>query len=135
MMQDGTLIYTNFVGPCLRRTVDLEWTHVLIGLRGFIYEAAPPRVKRSHNLPRRVLLQPPKVPYTEEQINLMVQYAMSQLGRKYQWTGFFCPRYYGRTRGVYCSQYACNILRAGKVPIAYCAGYSPDTLKAAMEAL
>ena len=134
-MLDGTLIYTNFVGTCLRSTVDLEWTHVLIHLRGMQYEATPPRVRRTQHLPRRVFLQLPKEPYTEEQINKMVRHAVSQLGRKYDWHGFFDPRFYGRTRGIYCSQYACNILRAGNVPIAYCAGYSPDTLKAAMEKL
>lgn len=136
MSHDGTLIYSSLPGPLDNRLSGLEWTHVVIKLRGLYYEAAPPRVRRTCRLdaPCR-LVKAPLEPYSEQQIDKMLEYAISQLGRKYQWTGFFLPHRYGKTRGIYCSEYACNILRAGGVAIPFLAGYSPDTLLAAMERL
>lgn len=135
MIPSGTLIFTNIVGPRLQNMVDLEWTHVLISLRCRVYEATWPRVRCTCDIPAQSFLLNPKSPYTESQIDKMVQYAVSQIGRPYNWRGFFQPCYYGKTYDIYCSQYACNILRAGEVPIPYCAGYSPDTLLAAMRKL
>jgi hypothetical protein len=135
-MIDGTLIYSTLPGPLDNRLSGLQWTHVVIGLRDYYYEAAPPRVRFKMYLDAPChLVKVPVIQYSEEQIDKMVEYAKSQLGRKYQWTGFFIPKCYGKTRGIYCSEYACNILRAGGVQIPFRAGYSPDTLLAAMEKL
>ena len=133
---DGTLIYSTLPGQLDNRLSGLEWTHVGIKLRGLYYQAAPPRVKRSVQIdaPCR-LVKAPLEPYSDDQIAKMVEYAVSQLGREYQWTGFFLPNRYGKTKGIYCSEYVCNTLRAGGVRIPFWAGHSPDSLLAAMERL
>lgn len=125
-MEPGTLIFTDIGGRVLNNVLDLNWLHVLIALDGTHYEATWPVVKRSccYKWRRRVIVPPPW-PLDEA---AMKKFADSQLGRKYSFRGYFVPRLYGKTKGIYCSQFACYTLIAGGAPIRKIDGYSPDTL-------
>lgn len=125
-MRDGTLIFTDQGGPILNRALHLRWTHVLVWLDGIYYEATWPRVKRSTNYRsvKYCIVEPP----FKLDVAAMKKYADSQLGRRYSARGFFLPARYGKTSGIYCSQYACYVLIAGGAPLQKINGYSPDLL-------
>ncbi|GMU26198.1 MAG: hypothetical protein AMXMBFR16_11030 [Candidatus Uhrbacteria bacterium] len=126
-MTNGTLIFTDSGGPLINEWLDLRWTHVLVWLAGVYYEATPPRVRRSKRFKANsyTTLSPS---FSPAQVDQMVQYANSQLGRPYSFRGYFYPEVYGKTRGIYCSEYAGAIMQAGSLPIPYSAGYDPDRL-------
>lgn len=126
-LTDGTLIFTDVATEFLNTVLDERWLHVLIFLRGSYYEATWPRVRKidRYHYRRRLIV---RGTYTEAQVDKMVEFAESKLGLRYNFWGYFFPRWYNKTHGVYCSQYACQVLRAGDVPIPIGAGYSPDKL-------
>lgn len=125
-MKNGTLIFTEQAGPVVNGITGLEWTHVLIYFNGLYYEATFPKVKKGtkYRWRKRLILQPQR----EWNFDKMLEYSKSQLGRLYQCIGFFHPGKYGKTKGIYCSEYVCYALRAGGVPIHKIAGHSPDVL-------
>lgn len=125
-MKDGTITFTDQWGPVINRVLDLKWTHVLIWLNGVYYEATFPRVCKSKAWKGHTCLCVDPLPGLD--LDAMLDYANSQLGRIYQFRGFFNPKTYGKTRGIYCSQYVEYILRAGGADIPHMAGYSPDRL-------
>ena len=132
-MKEGSLIFCDVL-PIVNKVTGLYWSHVMIYLDGYFYEATPPVVRKISNMPhvKRSLVVEPKQPYTNEQIARMLAYAEANLGRPYRVRGYLFPRRYGKTRGIYCSQFACDALRAGGVALDFRAGYSPDTLYEAM---
>lgn len=127
----GTLIFTDIGGQVLNKALDLKWLHVLVWLDDVYYEATWPRVKRSteYRWRRRLIVEPP----FGLDVEAMKKYADSQLGRQYSFRGYFVPHLYGKTRGIYCSQYASYVLIAGGAPIKKRDGYSPDTLLRAIQ--
>lgn len=134
--EEVRVVFTDKGGPVVNRALGLTWTHALVQFEGdaFYYEATWPRVRRSpafHAVASYVFT----LEASASEVAAMKAYARSRLGVPYNFRGYFWPRWYGRTRGVYCSQYVNNILRAGDVPLAYCAGHSPDSLLAALGAL
>jgi hypothetical protein len=130
------LIFTDQGGDRINNWLDLNWSHVLIQLDNTIYEATWPHVKcgpaatykykHTHEL---ILV----FNYMPWRIKKMVEFAESKIGTRYNFWGYFFPRWYNKTRGVYCSQYVCQILRAGEINIPIGSGYSPDKLLKAMK--
>lgn len=129
-MVPGTLVFTDIKGRTVNNITNLIWTHVLIHLDGFLYEATWPEVKKSCEFPPAMNLMslPPAVPYTALQLRGMLNFAEKSLGRRYMLRGYVFPRWYGNVRGIYCSEFACRVLRAGGVDIPLAAGYTPDLL-------
>lgn len=124
MIEPGTLAFTDVMGPLVNVATGLKWTHVLIYLDPW-YEATVPKVKRSEGFQGRyVYVAPPD----GLDVDAMRKYADSQLGRPYGLRGYLNPKLYGKTRGVYCSEFACYVLRAGGLQIPKRAGYTPDRL-------
>jgi hypothetical protein len=127
-MKAVTVVFTDQGGPIVNTALELRYTHVLITFDGVqYYEATWPKVcissKYKHTSECRLTFQAPTI-----SVDMMEAYARSQLGRKYSFWGYFFPSIYGRTRGIYCSQYVCDVLRAGEIPIPKGAGWSPDKL-------
>lgn len=130
-MREGSLIFTDQGRDFVNRLTDLKWTHVLIWLNGQCYEATPPVVRKTTKWPPKghtILVVEPEPEYTQQQIALMRAYAEATLGTPYRLRGYLFPRFFGKTRGVYCSEFACDALRAGHVPISQKSGYTPDLL-------
>ncbi len=134
-MRDGSLVFTDVGGKLVNNVTKLKYTHVLIWLRGLYYEATPPRVRKTSKVenlgpaPIKLLdVVEPDPQYTDDQIERMFRFAERNLGRRYVLMGYFFPKLYGRTRGVYCSEFACDVLLAGGVDISKRSGYTPDLL-------
>jgi len=130
-MKEGSLIFTDQGGDFVNRVTRLTWTHALIYLNGYYYEATPPVVRKTTKWPPKghtVLVVEPDIDYTSQQLQLMRSYAEKMLGTPYRLRGYLFPSIFGKTRGVYCSEFACNTLRAGGVPLDYKSGYTPDLL-------
>ena len=130
------LIFTDQGGDRINNWLGLNWSHVLIHLNETIYEATWPRVKcgdaegYKYKHTRKLILE---LNYEPWRVKKMVEFAESQVGRNYSFLGYFFPRFYNKTRGVYCSQYVCQVLRAGGVAIPIGSGHSPDKLLKAMK--
>lgn len=124
------VIFTDQDGPLVNRTLKLKYTHVLVDFDGMYYEATVPRVRKTtQEQPKNVHTVTRLEVYVDEaDYAKMLEYAESQLGRIYMCRGFFFPKVYGKTEGIYCSEYACYILMAGRYLSNKRAGYSPDTL-------
>ncbi len=138
-MTPGSLIFTDVGGQIVNNATQLKWTHVLIWLNGFYYEATLPKVRKTETILddglvklKAMELVEPLFPYTDDQLALMLKYAERNLGRRYSLVGYLLPRLYGRTRGVYCSEFVSDVLRAGDVDIDKRAGYTPDILYEAL---
>lgn len=131
--EEVEVVFTDQGGPIVNQRLGLKWTHALIRFEGdaFYYEATWPRVRRSPAF-KSVDSYVFTLEASEAEVAKMKAYADSRLGLKYNFWGYFFPSLYGRTRGVYCSQYVNNILRAGGVPLTFWAGYDPDRLLAAL---
>jgi len=132
-MREGTLIFTDQGGNLVNNTLGLKWTHVLIYFNGWLYEATWPRVRRTSLKSGTALKKATKLEfffwdYTDEQRVRMELHALSRIGTPYSFWGYFFPKLYTKTYGIYCSQYACEILRAGGLNIPIGAGWSPDKL-------
>ena len=127
------VVFTDQGGPFINNTLDLTWTHALILLDGLYYEATWPRVKKSPQF-KCVQSYTYGVGVPDRCYDDMLKYAESKLGTRYNFWGYFFPRWYGKTRGVYCSQFVCDVLRAGWIPLPKGAGWSPDKLLKALEA-
>jgi len=132
-MKEIRVIFTDIGGRVLNRVLGENWLHVLVELKpGVFYEATWPVVKKgpTYRARRKHIVT---LLVAETQWRGMMHYAESQMGRRYMCRGYFFPKWFGKTRGIYCSQYACNVLRAGGVPIPVGAGYSPDKLLKALK--
>lgn len=128
-----TVVFTDQGGPVVNKVLGLTYTHALVTFDGVnYYEATWPRVTISTKYKRvsecRFSFHAPTYSVIK-----MKEYAESQLGRKYSFWGYFFPSLYSKTRGIYCSQYVCDVLRAGDVPIPKGAGWSPDKLLKALK--
>jgi len=129
-----TVILTDQGGDIINDALELTWSHALIYLdNDWIYEATWPWVRKTNPWDGRALGKATKVEHfelfvTEQQQQDMIKYAESQLGKLYNFWGYFFPKFYNKTYGVYCSQYVCQVLRAGDINIPIGAGYSPDKL-------
>lgn len=126
--------FTDQGGPIINEALNLKWTHVGVKLGGVYYEATWPKVRVSLYLKHvklchRVVYVPPPI------IQTMKEYAESLLGTPYDATGYFIPGLYGKTKGIYCSQFACYVLRAGGINVSEDDGRDPDRLLAALEKL
>lgn len=126
--------FTDQGGPIINEALDLKWTHVGVKFGDVYYEATWPRVTTSKELKHtkqihRELQLPPAV------IAKMEEFAKSLLGTPYSAVGYFMPKRYGKTKGIYCSQYACYVLRAGGINVSVDDGRDPDRLLAALEKL
>jgi len=134
VLRSVCVTFTDQGGPIINDALDLEWTHVGIKIDGVYYEATWPRVKRSealpHNKKRDIVLWAPT-----DRVDTMKEYAESVIGTQYSAVGYFVPRLYGKTRGIYCSQYAEYMLRAGGFDIPKGSGRDPDILLKAVEKL
>jgi uncharacterized protein YycO len=128
---DGTVVLSKTDGLILNALTGLHWTHAAIVLDDTVYEAAWPRVRKVplSAIKRRHVMIPPSTPLTRQQIAAMVRYAEGSLGRRYMLRGWLFPRNYGRTRGVYCSEFAARVLIAGGAHISLRSGYTPDVLE------
>jgi hypothetical protein len=130
------LIFTDQGGDRINNWLGLNWSHVLIQLNGTIYEATWPRVKTGpaigykYNHTRQYILE---LNYPHWRTKAMIEFAESKIGTRYNFWGYFFPYFYNKTKGIYCSQYACQILRAGGINIPIGAGYTPDKLLKAMK--
>jgi hypothetical protein len=131
---DGTVVLSNTDGPVLNALTGLRWTHAAIVLDGSVYEAAWPRVRKAplSSVKRRNVMLAPSRPFTARQVASMVRYADASLGRRYMLRGWLFPGMYGRTRGVYCSEFVARVLIAGGRPLPLRSGYSPDVLERAI---
>ena len=126
------VVFTDIGGDVINRVLDEHWLHVLVELSpGLYYEATWPRVKKGPTYRARREFRV-SVPIPDEGYHRMIKYAESMLGTRYSFFGYFFPRWYNKHKGIYCSQYACKVLRAGGVPIPIGAGYSPDKLLKAL---
>lgn len=122
------IVFTDVGGDIVNQIIGENWTHVLIELTpGLYYEATWPVVKKGNKYPARRELRLTLL-VTSDRRDKMLAYAESKLGTRYNFWGYFFPRWYNKTKGIYCSQYACQVLRAGDVNIPIGAGYSPDKL-------
>lgn len=125
-VQDGSVIFLQG-GPLsktIKRHTDSSLTHAAIvlfdGSQPWVYEASPPRVTRTplneylDLLERKsqkhaitwVIMQP-QVPYNSSELVAMKNYANSQLGRPYMIRGWWKGH---EVRGIFCSEYAADIL-------------------------
>jgi len=137
-MVPGTLVFTDIKGRTVNNATGLVWTHVLISLDQVLYEATWPVVKKSSEFPpatKNLYILPPETPYSKSQISLMLAFAEKNLGRRYMLRGYVFPNWYGKVRGVYCSEFVCRVLQAGNVDIPLAAGYTPDALYTAITGL
>jgi hypothetical protein len=127
---DGSVIFWQdglFVRPIQRQTGS-HLTHAAVILDGYVYEASPPRVRKvplnqylkemeakaqKRAMKRRgfkIVLMQPRVPYSLGDVQAMIAYAESQLGRPYSIRGWWKGQ---EVRGVFCSEYAGNVLERG----------------------
>ncbi|OGN96975.1 MAG: hypothetical protein A2Z77_00565 [Chloroflexi bacterium RBG_13_51_36] len=122
------LIFNDIRGNFVNRVTNLTWTHVLVWLNGYYYEATFPKVRKTKAWQpcKNWIKITPQV--TKGQIELMTKYADKMLGTPYELRGYIFPSLYGKTRGVYCSEFACYILMAGGLPLKPRDGYTPDSL-------
>ncbi len=127
---DGTVVLSNTNGHVLNGLTRLRWTHAAIVLDGSVYEATWPRVRKAplSAIKRRHVMIPPAQPLASDQVAAMMRYAEASLGRRYMLRGWLFPQLYGRTRGVYCSEFVARVLIAGGGPLPLRSGYSPDVL-------
>lgn len=127
-MKEVYIVFTDQDGPIANEVLGLRWTHVLIQFgNGLYYEATWPKVCTSKGFKHTDHIRV-KLVVSEQSYRAMQKYANKRLGVRYNFLGYFFPNLYGRTKGVYCSQFVCNVLRAGGIQIPKLAGYSPDTL-------
>lgn len=126
MIPEGTVCFTDQGRDLVNNVLKLKYTHVLIRLDDAWYEATWPRVRRSNEYKHTKEL------FIKPQVGLrfpaMMKVANENLGRVYSAQGYFHPEKYGKTKGVYCSQYAAMILVAGGARITIEAGRDPDRL-------
>jgi hypothetical protein len=128
-----TVVFTDVGGDIINNVLDEYWLHVLIELEpGLFYEATPPYVKKGAEYRARRELKRSFI-IEDKQHAAMVKFAESKLGVRYNFLGYFFPRWYNKTRGIYCSQFVCQVLRAGEFDIPIGAGYSPDKLLKALK--
>lgn len=130
--KDINIVFTDQGGPLINRVLGLKWTHVLVKFGDRYYEATWPRVKRSDSF-NSVAFHVETVKVSDSMYDRAELYAWSQIGRRYNFWGYFFPRWYGKTRGVYCSQFVCEVLRRAGVPLPPGAGWSPDKLLKALK--
>ena len=132
-MKNINVVFTDVGGDIINNVLGEHWLHVLVELEpGLFYEATWPRVKKGPTYrAKRQVKFPLRVSTLRHE--KMVASAESKLGLRYNFWGYFFPRFYNKTHGIYCSQYACQILRAGDFPIPIGAGYSPDKLLKALK--
>jgi hypothetical protein len=131
-MKNINVVFTDIGGDVINRVLGEKWLHVLVELEpGLFYEATWPRVKKGPTYRARKEL---KLPYrmTDKAHARMVEFAESKLGLRYSFFGYFFPQFYNKTKGIYCSQFACMVLREGGFPIPIGVGYSPDKLLKAL---
>lgn len=128
-----TVVFTDQMGPIVNNALDLKWTHVLIRFSaGPYYEATWPRVRTAESF--KSVDHDVFMFYVPDEVHDKArEYAESMLGHRYSFWGYFFPRLYGKTYGIYCSQYVCEALRAGGVPLPKGAGWSPDKLLKALK--
>jgi hypothetical protein len=134
--EEVEVVFTDQGGELINEVLGLTWTHALIRFPGEAryYEATWPRVCRSKALKghsHKVFI----LEANAAEVAKMKAYADSRLGVRYNFWGYFFPVLYGQTRGVYCSQYVNNILRAGGVPLRFGDGYDPDCLLDALRGI
>lgn len=127
--EEVRVVFTDQGGELINKALGLTWTHALIQFDGdaFYYEATWPRVCRSKDLKghsHKVFT----LKATTAEVAKMKAYAKERIGVPYNFWGYFFPVFYGQTRGIYCSQYVNDILRAGGVPLTFGAGHCPDSL-------
>jgi hypothetical protein len=129
-MKDGSLIFTDVGTQFVNNVTKLKWTHVVIYLNKVFYEATWPVVRKQTRWPkaRAWVLVEPDNGYAEMQLRWMSQFAEKSLGRRYQLYGYTHPKYFGKTKGTYCSEFVCDTLIEGHVELKKIDGYTPDAL-------
>jgi hypothetical protein len=129
---DGSVIFWSgglLVGPISNNTGSLL-THVAIVFDDIVYEATPPKVRKLKLSSYQTHLQQlsrsgfwqrrnfswfnmqPIVAYTTSELEAMLAYAESQLGRPYRLRGWWS----NDLRGIFCSQYVGNVIeKSGRI--------------------
>jgi hypothetical protein len=126
MHADGTVVFSDVGTDLINNRLKLVWTHCLVWLDKGWFEATWPRVTRSKDYrhKKQVIIEP--------QVGLryheMLRVANENLGRRYSAQGYFHPELYGKTKGIYCSQYVAMILVAGGARLTIESGRDPDKL-------
>jgi hypothetical protein len=137
---DGTLVFSNkpgtLVGNIALRSASkaqgylAKYTHVGIIFGGIIYHSDFPVVTTRTKLKigeRAIFILPVKN-YSVDEINLMLNYANSQLGKRYSLRGY---RLRNGEEG-WCSPFVKNVLNAGGHRLSYRDGFTPDNLLRAL---
>ena len=133
---DGTVLmmYCDCtVGRIAQRITHDRYTHAAIVLKGFVYEADYPVVKRTplrkYQRPRaHIYAFVPRHSFTTAEVSGMVQYAESHLGQRYGLRSYFHPNApsHGRT---WCSLYVEEVLNhSGRYHLTRAQGFEPQNL-------
>lgn len=126
------VIFNDIRGRTVNNLTGLIWTHVLIQLNSILYEATWPRVKKSYVIPEAETTEILEFENSSININGMIDFGEKNLGQRYMLRGYLFPKLYHKTRGVYCSEFACDMLVAGGFNLKAIDGYTPDTLYRAL---
>lgn len=126
------IIFNDIRGRTVNNLTGLTWTHVLVQLGDTLYEATWPRVKKSYVLPEAKTTEILEFEVSGVSINAMIAFGEKNLGQRYMLRGYLFPKLYHKTRGVYCSEFACDMLVAGGFELKAIDGYTPDTLYKAL---
>ena len=133
-MFDGTLIFNDngMLSRPISKVTGSSLTHVAIIFNDTVYESTWPEV---HRIPFNSYLQlrnkgtysyfQPRVPFTNRQIQAMIKYAVSQLGRPYAMREYWRNK---DVRGIDCSQYIGNVLEKSGLIVSADFKESPGSL-------
>ncbi len=133
---DGTVLMMyadNVVGRVAQRITHDRYTHAAIVLRGEVYEATVPRVKKRvfvgyHHPKAHVFAYLPSRPFSAEEIDRMIQYAELHIGQPYGLKNYFWQNSEpdGRT---WCCEFVRDVLNSsGRYHLSYGQGFEPQTL-------
>lgn len=115
-----------------------KYTHVGIVLNGYVYEADWPRVKKTpvsgYKSNRRrvnVDVYAPSRPFSQAEVQAMVNHAEGKLGQKYGLRSYFRPG--AKANGTWCSPYVKDVLNAsGRYNLSNGDGHEPQNLLGAI---
>jgi hypothetical protein len=126
------VIFNDIRGRTVNNITNLVWTHVLVQVGTAIYEATWPVVRKSYVIPEAKAMEVLEFEVGPSQASNMITFGEKSLGQRYMLRGYLFPSRFGKTRGVYCSEFACDMLRAGGFKLKPKDGYTPDTLLKAL---
>jgi hypothetical protein len=125
------VIFNDVRGQTVNNLTNLVWTHVLVQVGAAIYEATWPVVRKSYVLPPASKSEILEFEIAPNLAAKMVVFGEKNLGSRYM-LRYLIPSRFGKVRGLYCSEFAYDILRVGGFKVSPKDGYTPDALLEAL---